>query len=152
MENPWRIQQHEGPAWGSGALGQVPSQGDPTAGLAVTPQIPQICSRFIPPLPCLGSSSFYSSNREQALKLLLSCHWQGNKYPKIPVDPHFTSTAAPLDHRPWLSTSLGNDTFPIPLSGPAPIRHNPTPRVVQKRGMNFYSKRGISPHFGAPGP
>lgn len=85
-----------------------------------------VCLRFIPPLPCLGSRSF-SRDRDQALKLLLSCHWQGDKYPQIPAGPHFTPTAVPLDRLPWLSTSLRNDTFSISLSGLAPIRHNPTP-------------------------
>lgn len=120
-------------AQSSGALGQVPSRGDPTA----QPQLPQVCPRFIPPLPCLASSSFCSSDREQALNLLLSCHWQGDKYPKITVDLHFT----PLDHLPWLSTSLGNDTFPIPLTAPAPIRHNPTPQGCTEKRDGFSSKR-----------
>lgn len=71
-----------------------------------------------------------------------------DKYPKIPVDPHFTPTAEPLHHLAWLSASLGNDTFPIPLSGPAPIRHNPTPQGCTENPP----KQGISPHFGAPGP
>lgn len=96
------------------------------------------CPRFIPPPPCLRSSSFCSRDREQALKLLFSCPWQGDKYPKIPDDPHFTPTASPLDYLPWLSTSLENDTFPISLSGLAPIRHSPTLQGYTENRDGFF--------------